>query len=569
MIANSSQGIVEMIQRKKDAYQDNPQALQQRYQQNKQLTDLLALQQLKTEKEAAARDIQLKMQQNPQTIAQQREQEVLGLIKQEQGRNLGEVTQQVGGVLGQRQKEAMQRRQRMGMAQGGIVGFDEGGLPEEARRRLRESRGAAADFEYPESALSKFRRYVEKFEGPEYERGTPEYKERLRRLGEKKKQKEAAAKLTGAKDTLDDRLASYEGKRPRGLLPKPMADSSALARQGARVKQNIEDFEAQQTPADEGQGILNKLTLGVPDVEVGTARQDDAKGILDDLGQTARVGRDFGAVRQARMADVKDEMGLAGIQTKKQSQIDRLRDQQQRLSERDPFEAFIAGTVGAAQRGGPGGFAAGYIGKLSQQRAQQRQNLKDEFGIENELLNIEQTVLAKGIDSADEAVRVLSEEKRAYADTMARASDGDRADAQQQANRILDANVQNVRTELELLGQQTDAAIEAAKARGASLKDMQDLLATEIERRDKVVAPIVTMLVNEIEMGGDVEAALNKAGLTKGYVLDQLGVFDREEDLLREIAALGGDVSSQRARLAGRKEQYDTVAKYLQDSEAQ
>jgi hypothetical protein len=126
MITNSSQGIVEMIQRKKDAYQDNPQALQQRYQQNKQLTDLLALQQLKTEKEAAARDIQLKMQQNPQTIAQQREQEVLGLIKQEQGRNLGKVTEQVGGVLGQRRKEAMQRQKRMGMAQGGIVGFQSG-----------------------------------------------------------------------------------------------------------------------------------------------------------------------------------------------------------------------------------------------------------------------------------------------------------------------------------------------------------------------------------------------------------------------------------------------------------
>ena len=126
MITNSSQGIVEMIQRKKDAYQGNPQALQQRYQQNKQLTDLLALQQLKTEKEAAARDIQLKMQQNPQTIAQQREQQVLGLIKQEQGRNLGKVTEQVGGVLGQRRKESMQRRKRMGMAQGGIIGFQSG-----------------------------------------------------------------------------------------------------------------------------------------------------------------------------------------------------------------------------------------------------------------------------------------------------------------------------------------------------------------------------------------------------------------------------------------------------------
>ena len=80
MLSNSSQGLGEIVQRKKAAYQDNPQGLQQRYQQSQQLTDLLALQQLKSEKEAAARNMQMAMQQNPATIAKQREQEVLSLI---------------------------------------------------------------------------------------------------------------------------------------------------------------------------------------------------------------------------------------------------------------------------------------------------------------------------------------------------------------------------------------------------------------------------------------------------------------------------------------------------------
>lgn len=74
-------GIDQQINQKMDAYRGNPQQLMQRYQQNQQLVDLLALQKLKTEKEAAARDMQMKMQQQPQTIAQQREQEVLGLPK--------------------------------------------------------------------------------------------------------------------------------------------------------------------------------------------------------------------------------------------------------------------------------------------------------------------------------------------------------------------------------------------------------------------------------------------------------------------------------------------------------
>ena len=38
----NSQGLGEMVSRKKDAYQNNPQALQQRYQQSQELVDLLA-----------------------------------------------------------------------------------------------------------------------------------------------------------------------------------------------------------------------------------------------------------------------------------------------------------------------------------------------------------------------------------------------------------------------------------------------------------------------------------------------------------------------------------------------
>ena len=49
------------IQRKVDAYRSNPQALQQRYAQNQQLIDLLALQKLKSEKDAAAKQMQLQM----------------------------------------------------------------------------------------------------------------------------------------------------------------------------------------------------------------------------------------------------------------------------------------------------------------------------------------------------------------------------------------------------------------------------------------------------------------------------------------------------------------------------
>lgn len=99
-------GLDQQVQQRMDAYRGNPQKLAQRYQQNQQLIDLLALQKLKSEKEAAARHMQMQMQQNPQTIAQQREQEVLGLTK-------NEMVQKTGKVLGHQQKKQQQNLQRV------------------------------------------------------------------------------------------------------------------------------------------------------------------------------------------------------------------------------------------------------------------------------------------------------------------------------------------------------------------------------------------------------------------------------------------------------------------------
>ena len=135
------------VQRKVDAYRSNPGALKQRYQMNQDLLDLLALQRINKEMQEKKRDIEMSMQQNPQTIKQQREAEVLGMTKNELGR-------QVGGIMAQRQRDQQQNLQRVAagqrpatrmpmnpqmagiasqpapnmarMAQGGVVTFAEG-----------------------------------------------------------------------------------------------------------------------------------------------------------------------------------------------------------------------------------------------------------------------------------------------------------------------------------------------------------------------------------------------------------------------------------------------------------
>ena len=89
--------IDQAVQSRLDAYRGNPQALAQRYQMSQDLLDLLALQKLKSEKEAAAREMQLQMAQQqgqPPTVAQQREQEVMNMTKQELAQQVGQVGQQ-------------------------------------------------------------------------------------------------------------------------------------------------------------------------------------------------------------------------------------------------------------------------------------------------------------------------------------------------------------------------------------------------------------------------------------------------------------------------------------------
>jgi hypothetical protein len=143
-------GINQDVQAKMDAYRGNPQALAQQYSQSQQLIDLLALQKLKSEKESAAREMQLKMGggEGMPTVAESREKEVLDLTKQE-------LAQQTAGTMQTQQAQQQKAAQEMvkqqaqqppigqglggmpapniapqAMAAGGIVAFQSGGEPE-------------------------------------------------------------------------------------------------------------------------------------------------------------------------------------------------------------------------------------------------------------------------------------------------------------------------------------------------------------------------------------------------------------------------------------------------------
>jgi hypothetical protein len=139
------------------AYQGNTKPLEQRYAMTQDLLDLLALQKIKSQKEAAARQMQLQMAQQSaesgqanMTVAQQREQEVDALTKNELAQQRGDTAQKQAGD----QQAAMQKMmggiaaapgagmaaQPKAMAAGGIVGYagPEGSSVEDPRRKRLE-----------------------------------------------------------------------------------------------------------------------------------------------------------------------------------------------------------------------------------------------------------------------------------------------------------------------------------------------------------------------------------------------------------------------------------------------
>lgn len=165
MIGN--RGIDQDVQAKMDAYRGNPQALAQKYSQNQQLIDLLALQKLKSEKESAVREMQMKMGGGEKpTVGAQLESEVLDLTKQELAQNTSGAMQQQQAQKQQAAKSLVERSAQMptqspspmtqgvaglpannmspkAMAGGGIVAFEDGGflgatedmVPREEERR--------------------------------------------------------------------------------------------------------------------------------------------------------------------------------------------------------------------------------------------------------------------------------------------------------------------------------------------------------------------------------------------------------------------------------------------------
>ena len=507
-------GIDSQIQQRMDQFRGRPQDLMQQYQMSRELIDLLALQKLKSEKDAAARSMMMQMQQNPQTIAAQREAELMGRTQQE-------VAQQVGGIAQLAEARKRQNLQRMAsgaqppvrMAQGGIARFREGGYtPEALGRALREN---IAD--YMEAERENRTPVVRTGRGGErgpsvFERFVDWRQENLRKAGFADEPAPAPTPAPSAAPMRD--LTSEEARDVAGI--------DALLQRAAPRDEDVRvvDITPVQAPGLPSAAVPNVEPDSLAAVEAlrPSMSPEDAQRAAEDRYLRVVDPAEYRRRAEERMRRLEtlDEQGLSAAR-ERLAQLERLDAEQRAASTPDPDalakerrSAFLRGLSGGSSLGYAGG-AAGLASIREQQRAQEaarrqqirdrlqerlgmgaeisaaeRQSLMDIMGMQERADVSERDAAIRALDFGQEALRQGSMDRRQYAQLFTNLYTNNRSAAvaamqenARNARAEYEQQMENARATAEMAADSLEArrkyAIDAANARRALLEELSTI----------------------------------------------------------------------------------------------
>ncbi len=506
-------GIDDTIQQKVDAYRGNPAALKQRYAQNKELIDLLALQKLKSEKDAAARDMQMKMQQKPQTIAQQYEAELAGRTK-------NEMLQGIAGVMQNRQAKQQANMQRMAqgtpptapkrmMAQGGIIGFADGNTPQsklekitEIRKRL--ARGIIDQDEADRLIEALAPTQTLKTESDEVigqgrnsltnpvVAAQLDYNKKMQGSDERAAAAEAGAPKTQGRvsGTATDTIANLDPNIGQfDSLEKVMQDSKL---QGATT--NVSPPPAATALEEEPPVVLKdppptkppvpQLEKGLGQVDEPPARtkflNEDGRAVgLEDAkttapllrgintlvnedptkaanvrrDDTAKYGLDFLGMSPERIAAEKARQGALAALDARQQDPKKLKS--------DQFSAFLRGV---SKSGNFAGGGAGLANLKAQQELAERNRLLQRQGVERDFegkqQDIKEKVFASAMDASKSAYEIANQNIQTGINALSQLNTAEMSALSKNADRILNAEAANMEAE----DRDTRLRVEAAMA---------------------------------------------------------------------------------------------------------
>ena len=590
------------LERRIEAYRGNPQALMQKYQQSQQLIDLLALQKIKSEKEAAARSLQMTQPQQPMpTVAEQREQEVMGMARQEVAERIGEVAQQKQ----QQQQQAMQRlmgglaaapgAQGMmpvqAMRAGGIVGFQEGGSPEEAASYSEEGPTLAdeelqriRDLEsdetrrlmrrYPRPAprtLGERQQQLREEKGSIYskqfgmtpsereaadmrERGLPEILERAERQREEARRAEASRQFQARMNAIGPQMLTGPVPRPEAAAPEaqglgstPPAMARAAAPATPRPQLAAPDQARIQQIAQAGAQPGQPAAGGLPDFS-----QEITAGIqryLDPAAAAAERARAEAAARAA-YGRTKEEQDLI------QQHIQELKDEEKRRFSPEAIrqrrlDDFLMGamnktsTVGALSGGARAAVASGRAMEEAKQKFMTDRQKRIEDFIESQR-RIRGDVFSK----SEEAGKAMTEQAGKALTTAGQlAGDAQRARTAQaqMANELLRLGIERESAErIARLRAETDIMQAEATRAGNLLQQQERLLQRVTENEQRAMAelaksPTGLELKKLRDMRAEMGGKLTPAQETQLKNLE--AAYARQEDLVRK------DFQAQRNKL--------------------
>jgi len=350
---------ISQIERTKDAYAGNIQGLQKRANVSKELIDLLAMQQLKKDLDAAKRNQMMQMQGNPATVKDQLQQGLMGEYRQQAAKEMGMMPSEGQAIAraqqtmpqGMPQQQMSQRPQMpQGMPQGapqqpqgvmsqarpvqlaggGIVAFNEGSEDEGPVKKYPDLSDSLAAL-IPEFLRdTKFERQAKSRENP-----VQESIERAAREASKERAAEQMDELF-ENVSLDDILpaAEREDTPASGIMLAGVPDKEAVP---AKTQPAAGLAAVVQTPAK-------------------TGGEGEELGIREQLMQKMRrdLDRDPEAAGAARAAMIRRELGLdeglAALDERKARREQLLEDM--KVTGMDRFQELLtAASIGGARGG--------------------------------------------------------------------------------------------------------------------------------------------------------------------------------------------------------------------------
>ena len=483
-------GIDQQIQTKVDAYRSNPQALQQRYQQNQELLDLLALQKLKSEKDAAARDIQMQMAQSPQTIKQQRERELVDRTKQQ-------MTEQTAGIMQQRQAQQQKNVQKVAQ---------QGAATPQAMQGVQQGLGSLASQVKPQIAKMAAGGIVGYAAGEGVEGRTGRAK-KFADLARVRKYRETLRATDPDKEAGLTNIEILELLDAQEMQPKTaptdyktmfMGDPSAVAEDPSAVVEEVvvedpsavveevvaEDpsavVETPQAPKEDptpalGAGLPTLSATEVPAPAVGADEMIASAG-LGSLGTS-------GDAETAARASSDEYLG-------RKEKADKYGELSGRLAEydaaandpekarRERTSAFLRSTAGT---GGFGAMMARGSQGMSDERVAQetakRSRLIEAIGLEEAAIAADVGIGKTGAELGQVAVQQLEANKRQVLQTMTELSRQDKERIEGNANRRLDAEQGNLRAAVDSMAAQANKDLQNAIQAQSSIQAYEQLKA--------------------------------------------------------------------------------------------